>query len=429
MEFKTKLDFSTRQVRQNPETFSVLSGGTVFGLPFSALEKGPDLTTTITASTTTGLLSTFSGNSGITVYSWYTPAMDAGNYSLSALTPSNSGTTQIVGPVYSASVTTVIDGNSVALAYSGVSFDVTPQSFFNLGSGNYSGTVYTNNLYILSAGTLDYTGRTIWVDVSGITRTDKLIVITTADVSGTTSTNKLIVTTTGATFSSIGSQPSAGALHYTSGGTLTTNTSDARLKTNIEPIKDALSKILQLNGVYYNWYDNPDNNKRIGFIAQDVQKIVPELVFYNNNTPEKFLGVHYDNVASLLVEAVKELVNGGVSAKTNTQVTSVNLSTQTVVAEDNNIELNYNGSRETAIGGGFIVLHALGENKNAEFITDIDGNWITNTTLKPAGLIIPLYTPTSSSDVSGNIGDLVRDEEYMYIKTSGGWKRTKLEEF
>lgn len=414
MEFRTKLDFSTRQVKQNPETFSVLSGGTVFGLPFSALQAGPDLTTTITASTTTGILSTFSGNSSVTVYSWdtNTPEMNLGNYSLSALTPSNSGTTQNAGPSYTASVITVIDGNSVALSYSGVSFDVTPQSFYNLGGGNYSGTVYTATLNILSAGTLDYTGRTIWVDVSGITRT-----------------NSLIVTTTGATFSSIGSQPSAGSLHYTSDGTLTTNTSDERLKTNIEPIKDALSKILQLTGVTYNWYDNPDSNKRIGFIAQDVQKIVPELVFSNENTQEKFLGVHYDNITSLLVEAVKELVNGGISAKTNTQVTSVNLSTQTVVAEDNNIELNYNGSRETSVGGGFIVLHALGENKNAEFVTDMDGNWITNTSLKPNGLIIPLYTPTSSSDESGNTGDLVRDEEYMYIKTLGGWKRTKLEEF
>ena len=69
-----------------------------------------------------------------------------------------------------------IDGNTVALDYSGVSFDITAIAMVNLGGGNYSGTVETNTLLTYSAGTLDFTGRTIWADVSGITRTDRLIV-------------------------------------------------------------------------------------------------------------------------------------------------------------------------------------------------------------------------------------------------------------
>ena len=115
MEFRTKLDFSTRQVKQNPETFSVLSGGTVFGLPFSALSSGPDLTTTITASTENGLLSTFSGNSSVSVYTWYDSIMNLAISTLSAITPSNSATTQTAGPSYTSSTTTVIDGNTVVL--------------------------------------------------------------------------------------------------------------------------------------------------------------------------------------------------------------------------------------------------------------------------------------------------------------------------
>jgi len=79
MEFRTKLDFSTRQVKQQPETFSVLSGGTAFGVTFSSLTTGPDLTTTAVTSTVSGVLSTFSGNTGVTVFTWYNTKMNIAN--------------------------------------------------------------------------------------------------------------------------------------------------------------------------------------------------------------------------------------------------------------------------------------------------------------------------------------------------------------
>ena len=63
MEFRTKLDFSSnRQVKQYPETTTVLSGGTNFGMPFSALTTGSDLTTSGVSTTINGVVSTFSGN-------------------------------------------------------------------------------------------------------------------------------------------------------------------------------------------------------------------------------------------------------------------------------------------------------------------------------------------------------------------------------
>lgn len=107
-----------------------------------------------------------------------------------------------------------------------------------------------------------------------------------------------------ARFRAIGSVASAGALHYTSNGTLTTNTSDIRLKENIEPLTNSLEKILQLTGVTYNWIG--ETGKRIGMIAQDVEKVIPELVFTNNNTEEKIKGIHQDNLTAVLVEAIKE---------------------------------------------------------------------------------------------------------------------------
>jgi hypothetical protein len=105
-------------------------------------------------------------------------------------------------------------------------------------------------------------------------------------------------------FRAIGSTASAGALHYTANGTLTTNTSDQRLKENIEPLTNSLDKILQLSGVTYNWIGQ--EGKRIGMIAQEVEKVIPELVFTNNNTEDKIKGIHQDNLTAVLVEAIKE---------------------------------------------------------------------------------------------------------------------------
>jgi hypothetical protein len=107
-----------------------------------------------------------------------------------------------------------------------------------------------------------------------------------------------------ARFRAISAGASAGALHYTSDGTLTTNTSDIRLKDNIQPLEGALEKLLKLTGVTYNWIGQ--EGKRIGFIAQEVEKVIPELVFTNNNTEDKIKGIHLDNITAVLVEAIKE---------------------------------------------------------------------------------------------------------------------------
>ena len=177
MDFITKLDFSSnRQVKQYPETNIHLSGTTTFGVPFNSLVSGPDLVTSGITSFITGGTSTFSGNTGTTVYTqWQNSAMQLGYSALSAITPLNSGVTQNTGVIFTAKTSTIIDGNVVNLSYSGISFDITPVTMISLGGGNYSGTSYSELIEFYSAGTLDYTGRTIWVDVSGITRTNTLL--------------------------------------------------------------------------------------------------------------------------------------------------------------------------------------------------------------------------------------------------------------
>ena len=77
------------------------------------------------------------------------------------------------------------------------------------------------------------------------------------------------------------------------------STSDLSLKTNIQTIPNPIDKILQINGVTFNWREN--NKPSVGIIAQEIEKIFPELVQGENpNT------VNYNGLIGLLIEAVKE---------------------------------------------------------------------------------------------------------------------------
>ena len=83
--------------------------------------------------------------------------------------------------------------------------------------------------------------------------------------------------------------------------------SDERLKENIETIKNPLEAIEKLNGVSYDWKANGKSS--IGVIAQDVQKLFPELVkeVQPLEGDEKRLTVNYDGLVGVLIEAVKDL--------------------------------------------------------------------------------------------------------------------------
>ena len=86
-------------------------------------------------------------------------------------------------------------------------------------------------------------------------------------------------------------------------GTLT-QSSDFRLKKNIEPINSVLNKINQIRGVYFNWKDeNHNQKKQIGFIAQEIEKVFPELI---ETDTRGFKSVAYANMSAVLVEALKE---------------------------------------------------------------------------------------------------------------------------
>ena len=85
------------------------------------------------------------------------------------------------------------------------------------------------------------------------------------------------------------------------------STSDVRLKSNIIPIRDALHKVLSLRGVNYNWKDTGAYD--MGLIAQEVQKVIPEVVHSDENG---ILSINYAKLTALLIEAIKEIIDGGV---------------------------------------------------------------------------------------------------------------------
>jgi hypothetical protein len=80
--------------------------------------------------------------------------------------------------------------------------------------------------------------------------------------------------------------------------------SDRRVKENIIPIENALNIVQQLEGVYYIRTDTDNEKQQVGFIAQDVLEILPEVV---EGSEEHGYGVSYGNITALLVQAIKEL--------------------------------------------------------------------------------------------------------------------------
>ncbi len=86
-------------------------------------------------------------------------------------------------------------------------------------------------------------------------------------------------------------------------------TSDARFKLGVEPLSSALDSVLRLRGVSYSWNragfpeKNFNDRRQLGFVAQEVRKILPEIV---SEDTAGYLSVGYSALTPVLVEAIKE---------------------------------------------------------------------------------------------------------------------------
>jgi hypothetical protein len=164
----------------------------------------------------------------------------------------------------------------------------------------YDGTTYDRIYNILSNGDMEYENN--FLITGSLTTLDSLS-------AGTTSTNqhnlvgKLIVSS-----STTPALAVSGAIEAT--GEITAfASSDERLKLNMEPITNALQKVMQIGGYEYDWDETKQRDKKghdVGVSAQEVQKVLPEVV---KERDTGYLAVRYEKMIPLLIEAIKEQQN------------------------------------------------------------------------------------------------------------------------
>lgn len=121
---------------------------------------------------------------------------------------------------------------------------------------------------------------------------------------------------------------------FASCGTLTC--SDERYKTNFEPVRRALEAIRSLRPVRYDWKREqfPDQNfpsdRQLGLIAQEVQKVAPEVV---QESSDGYLAVDYGRLTPLLIEALKEL-----EAEKDAEIASIRAENEALITRLERIE-------------------------------------------------------------------------------------------
>ncbi len=194
--------------------------------------------------------------------------------------------------------TLVLGGTGVDAVNVGIG-TTTPASLLSLESNNTGQTGI--NISNTSTGGIPYIMQTVGSGNAGrignfeIWRSDFGINVFTIQPSGhvgigTTNPTQFLTVYNGST---TGTYTITGWMH----------SSDARLKTNIKPIDGALNKIMNLQGVSYNWISSPNDNDQIGFIAQDVEKIFPEVIVKDE---EGNYSMAPQNLTAPIVEAIKE---------------------------------------------------------------------------------------------------------------------------
>jgi hypothetical protein len=178
---------------------------------------------------------------------------------------------------------------------SNVGIGMSPQSSFALqvsGNINVNGLFYQNNEIYKSSQ---------WTTTPGASSI--FIINSNVGIGLTNPTSGLHVMTTGyfgcnVTFNS---NVSVNGLLRTTGSIA--SVSDQRIKTNMDPISDPLSRIANITGYIY---DRIDTGKReSGLIAQEVQSVLPEVV---HSSDGDLLTISYGNLAGLFVEAFKSLI-------------------------------------------------------------------------------------------------------------------------
>lgn len=171
----------------------------------------------------------------------------------------------------------------------------------------------------------------------------------------------------------------------------TINTSDMRDKRNIKDLNYGLKEIMQLHPVSFNWKKSIDDGTKLGVIAQEIQKVLPEVVRdydvvtdeatgKQTKTPSERLGVMYSDIIPVLIHAIQEQQKEIEELKAKVEQQS-GISGQQVISNSSSIQLDAkpNPVTNTAI----ISYKTSGKNIQLVF-TDVNGNIIKQMQLNNA---------------------------------------------
>jgi hypothetical protein len=245
------------------------------------------------------------GQTAFTVTSGYTVGylqvyvngvlLNASDYTASNGTTFTLGAAASVGDIVEAFAYTVTLVNNVSPSYTGGQGGAAGVVLYQSAANTTSNTAVGTSGYLLtSAGSSQPT----WTNPGSLA-------VNTA--------NTLSTTTANSQFFSIGvnTAASAAAGEIRATGTITAGYSDDQLKTKLGNIDNALDKVITLSGFYFEPNQTAldlgyKNKKEVGLSAQEVQKVLPEVV---SPAPidDKYLTIQYDRLIPLLVEAIKEL--------------------------------------------------------------------------------------------------------------------------
>ena len=137
---------------------------------------------------------------------------------------------------------------------------------------------------------------------------DNTLTATSLTTSGATTAGSLTVDSVVIDGTTIGHSSNSDLMTLASGSLTVagdvTISSDARLKSNIVALGPTLISLLQLEAKSYTMKNDTEQKQKIGLLAQEVQKVFPELVSEDNNG---MLAVNYQALVPVLINALKEL--------------------------------------------------------------------------------------------------------------------------